>query len=66
MSHQSSSADRYVLSPAQVWTRLAAECRTRAICLMAQMAFNLVAAQSDAFIQESNHVLPSRHTQNSA
>lgn len=65
MSHQSSSADRYV-SPAQVWARLAADCRTRAICLMVQLAFRLVAAQSEALIQESNHVFPSRHAKNPA
>ncbi len=65
MSHQSSSTDRHV-SPAQVWVRLAADCRTRAIRLMAQLAFKLVADQSDTLIKESNHVVPSRHAQNPA
>jgi hypothetical protein len=65
MSHQSSSIDRQVL-PAQVWARLAAECRARAIRLMAQLAFNLVVAQSDSLVKESNHAISSRHAQNSA
>jgi hypothetical protein len=65
MSHQSSSTDRHV-SPAQVWVRLATDCRMRAIRLMAQLAFKLVADQSDTFIEESNYVVPSRHAQNPA
>ncbi len=65
MSHQSSSIDRHV-SPAQVWICLTIDRRTRAIRLMVQLAFKLVADQSDTFIEESNHVVPSRHAQNPA
>jgi hypothetical protein len=65
MSRRSSSTDRYV-SPTQVWVRLASDCRTRAIRLMAQLAFKLVADQSAELIKESNHAVPSRHTQNPA
>jgi hypothetical protein len=65
MSRQSSSTDCYVL-PAQVWVRLASDCRTRAIRLMAQLAFKLVADQSDELIKESKHVAPSCHAQNPA
>ena len=65
MSHQSSSTDRHV-SPAQVWVRLATDCRTRAIRLMVQLAFKLVDNQSDTFIEEPNHVVHSRHAQNPA
>jgi hypothetical protein len=46
------------VSPAQVWVRLAADLRARAIRLMAQLAFNLVAAQADSPIKESNHAIP--------
>lgn len=62
---QVSSTDGHI-SPAQVWVRLAADCRIQAIRLMAQLAFKLVAAQSDSLVKESNHVVLSRHTQNSA
>jgi hypothetical protein len=64
MSHQFSSADRHVL-PAQVWVRLAASCRMRAVRLMAQLAFKIVAAQPDSLLKESNHAL-SHQAQNSA
>lgn len=65
MSHQSSFTDRHVL-PAQVWARLAADCRMRAIRLMVQLAFKLIVDQSDLLIKESNHVVASRHAQDSA
>jgi hypothetical protein len=65
MSHQSLLTDRLV-SPAQVWARLATDCRAQAICLMAQLAFNLVAAQSDSPVKESNHAVQPEHTQNPA
>jgi hypothetical protein len=60
MSHLSSATDRRV-SPAQVWARLAADYRARAIRLMAQLAFNLVAAQADLPIKESDHAVPTNH-----
>jgi hypothetical protein len=65
MSYQSLLTDRFV-SPAQVWTLLAADCRAQVIRLMAQLAFNLVAAQSDSPVKESNHVIQPKHTQNPA
>jgi hypothetical protein len=68
MSIQSSSANCSI-SPAQVWARLATELQERAIRLMAQLAFNLVAAQSewpDVKNKESNHVNLPHQSQNSA
>ncbi len=65
MSHQSSSTDHHV-SPTQVWVCLAIDCRTRAIRLMVQLAFKRVVDQSETFIEESNHVVHSRHAQNPA
>jgi hypothetical protein len=41
---------------------LAADCRERAIRLMAQLAFNLVAAQAESPIKESDHVVPTDHS----
>ena len=52
--------DRRVL-PAQVWARLAADCRERAIRLMAQLAFNLVAAQAESPLKEVDHAVPTEH-----
>ena len=46
MSQQTVSTDLYP-SLAQVWARLATELREQAIRLMAQLAFNLVIAQSE-------------------
>jgi hypothetical protein len=60
MSHPPASAKHHVL-PAQVWARLAADFQARAIRLMAQLAFKLVAAQSDSPIQESSHAVPPHH-----
>jgi len=60
---QSSPAECPV-SPAQVWARLATDVQERAIRLMAQLAFKLVAAQSTGQPgKESNHALPTRRTQ---
>jgi hypothetical protein len=61
MSHAFFATDRRVL-PAHVWARLAADCRERAIRLMAQLAFNLVAAQAESPIKESDHVVPTDHS----
>lgn len=63
MSDPSPSIARPV-SPAQVWVYLTADHRARAIRLMAQLAFNLVAAEADSPIKESDHVIPAQHTQN--
>ena len=62
---QSSPVDTPVL-PAQVWTRLATDLQERAIRLMAQLAFNLVAAQSEWPRKESDHALPTQRPQNPA
>jgi hypothetical protein len=53
------------ISPAHVWTRLTADCRARVIRLMAQLAFNLVVAQSNALVKESCYDKPTHRTQNS-
>ena len=37
---------------------MATDCRERAIQLMAQLAFNLVAAQVESPIKESDHAVP--------
>lgn len=42
--------------PRQVWDCLTDERRAQAIRLMAQLAFNLIEAQTVAFIQEKHHV----------
>lgn len=47
MFHPASSAEHHI-SPAQVWVRLATDCRTRTIRLLAQLAFKLVLAQPDS------------------
>ncbi len=60
---QSSLVDTPV-SPAQVWARLATDLQERAIRLMAQLAFNLVAAQSEWPQKESDHALPTQRPQN--
>jgi hypothetical protein len=68
MSIQSSSTNCSI-SPAQVWARLATELQERAIRLMAQLAFNIVAAQPewpDVKNKESNHVSLPHQSQNSA
>lgn len=62
MSLQSSLTNPFV-SPAQVWTRLAADLQRRAIRLMAQLAFNFVAAQCDSPIKESHDAVSTRHPQ---
>ena len=57
------------VSPALVWARLATELQKRAIRLMAQLAFNLIATQSGWLVAEdevSDHVSPPNHTQNPA
>jgi glycosidase len=68
MSVQTSPAECPV-SPPQVWTRLATELQKRAIRLMAQLAFNLVATQSEWLVaedKESDHVIPPSHPQDPA
>ncbi len=62
MSHQLSSTERH-MSPAKVWVRLTVDCRAQAIRLMAQLAFKLVAAQSDLLVKEATHAIPPRHAQ---
>lgn len=65
MINRPASAERSVV-PVHVWTRLAADRRARAIHLMAQLAFNLVLAQSDLIAKETKHVKSTRYTQNPA
>jgi len=62
---QSAPVDSPV-SPAQVWARLAIDLQERAIRLMAQLAFNLVAAQSEGPGKESDHAFSTHCPQNPA
>jgi len=59
MSQQMVSTDLH-LSLAQVWAHLATELREQTIRLMAQLAFNLVVAQSDWPAKEYTRDLESR------
>ena len=65
MSYELPSAEVPV-SPAQVWARLAVDCRTRAIRLMAQLAFNLVVAQTDLTTKEAVYAAPICSAESSA
>lgn len=49
-----------------VWEYLAADRRARAIRLMAQLAFNLVLAQSASLVEEPCYAKSTHHPQNSA
>jgi hypothetical protein len=51
MSVQPTPSDRCVL-PAQVWSALATDLKTRAVWLLARLAFNLVVAQAGRDSQE--------------
>lgn len=62
MSVQSSTINSSE-SPVQVWARLTVDLKQRVIHLMAQLAFNLVTAQSDWSTKESDYA---QHTQDSA
>ena len=60
MSRLSGAVDRPVAA-SQVWERLAAEDQTRAIRLMAQLAYQVVAERAETPTREVAHVLaPSR------
>ena len=65
MSQQTVSTD-LCPSLARVWARLATELQEQAVRLMAQLAFNLVIAQSDWPEKEHTYDLPSRQTQDPA
>jgi hypothetical protein len=65
MIDQPASAKHHVV-PVQVWTRLTTDRQTRAIRLMAQLAFNLVLAQCDWAVKELDHAKPTDHTQDPA
>ena len=55
------------VTTAQVWARLTTDLQNRAIHLMAQLAFNLVATQSGwQPVKESHHVVPSHTPQDPA
>jgi hypothetical protein len=55
-----------LVSPAQVWTRLATDLQARAICLMAQLALNLVAAPDVRLPKESEYATRAHHPQTPA
>jgi len=55
MLAHSSLPERQVL-PSQVWGRLGTDLQVRTIRLMAQLAFNLVAAQTDWATQKDKEV----------
>jgi hypothetical protein len=50
--------------PVHVWTGLTADRRVGAIRLMAQLAFNLVLAQSDSLVKEPCYDKQTHRTQN--
>jgi hypothetical protein len=55
MSDQPTSSDPCA-SPAEVWSALATDLQTRVIWLLAQLAFNLVMAQTEHDSQEVSNV----------
>jgi hypothetical protein len=65
MSVQLSPGDVPVL-PALVWVCLSNDLQQQAIFLMAQLAFNCVADQSDWFVKESENAQPIQQSQNPA
>jgi hypothetical protein len=62
MAKQGLSNPCHIL-PVQVWTRLSAEERARAVQLMVKLAFKLVTSKLDWTQQEVNDVKPNGHTQ---
>jgi len=54
------------VGPVHVWARLTADRQAGAIRLMAQLAFNLVLAQSDSLVKEPCYDKPTHRTQNPA
>jgi len=52
--------------PGEVWATLAGDLKQQVISLMAQLAFNLLAAQTDWFVRESEHAQPIQPPQNPA
>jgi hypothetical protein len=60
MSDLPASSDRGVL-PAQIWSALATDFKTRVIWLLAQLAFNLVIAQAERDSQEVPNVTVPPH-----
>lgn len=65
MSIQPSPSDIPAI-PAHVWGCLTKDLQVRAIYLMAQLALNLVADQSNWFAKESDHAQPAQQSQNPA
>jgi hypothetical protein len=65
MSIQPSPLDTHTL-PAHVWVGLANELKQQVILLMAQLAFNLMADQSDWFAREPEHAQSIQQPQNPA
>lgn len=64
MSHPVGPTDPSV-PLAHIWISLAADRRGQAIRLMAQLAFNLITAESKPSRPESTHAIPSHAVQNS-
>ena len=60
MSDPPTPSDRGVL-PAQIWSALATDLKTRVIWLLAQLAFNLVIAQAEQDSQEVSNVTVPPH-----
>jgi hypothetical protein len=52
--------------PGEVWANLANDLKQQVISLMAQLAFNLLAAQTDWFAREPEHAQPIQPPQNPA
>ena len=52
-----SPAPEQLVTPTQVWPQLAADRQVRAVRLLTHLAFNLVATQTAAPIQEPPHVV---------
>jgi hypothetical protein len=66
MFAQSIPSDRCV-SPAQVWSALPTDCKTRIVWLLAQLAFNRVMAHAEGSLQEGSYAAhSSRHPENPA
>jgi hypothetical protein len=60
MSDLPTPSDRGVL-PAQIWSALATDLKTRLIWLLAQLAFNVVIAQAERNSEEVSNVTVRPH-----
>ena len=64
MSHPVLPTDRSI-SLAHIWVSLAADRRGQTLRLMAQLAFNLITAESKTSFPEKTHALPPHPDKNS-